>query len=394
MKIENLRTENDGNKVRSMATVLWEDCDRPAKDIYIEVDKAFSQDFSCNPHSFLVAGLVPAMHSGEKRIFIDEEICPELFAGLHIVMRIFQQWYKRYGAEYRPMQIEAKTLRHGYSQVMSERAGFLISGGIDSLATLRINRLNYPLDHPRSFKDAFLVHGLQPEVDDIFADLVNSLSAITEETNVTLIPLSTNIRYLYDNWPFWADEFEAAVFSAVAHAFNSRIGSMTIASSFDISNLHPHGSHPLLDPNYSSHDMRIWHDDVSISRFAKTKFVAEWDTALQRLRVCNFPNPEGVEVLNCGQCEKCVRTMLALTALDKLKETQVFPVNEVSAELVQTAVQLNKTTYPFYSELIAPLNEAGRHDLARAVEHKISAYRGMGALGKKLKRKVSRFLNV
>jgi hypothetical protein len=66
--------------------------------------------------------------------------------------------------------------------------------------------------------------------------------------------------------------------------------------------------------------------------------------------------------------------MLALLALGALERTQSFPVNDVSEELITSMGELNDTTYPFYPELIAPLAEKGRYDLARAIERKIASY--------------------
>ena len=82
MRIEDLRTEQDGAMARVVASVVWEDNDRPQRDIYFEVDKAFADYLTPDPHAFLVACLVPAVHHGEKRILVDETICPELRNGL------------------------------------------------------------------------------------------------------------------------------------------------------------------------------------------------------------------------------------------------------------------------------------------------------------------------
>lgn len=373
MRIDNFNFEKTRYGQKAAATITWEDCDREPLDLFIEIETRFVDAIINNPHTFLVAAIMPALRFGERRVAIDAEIDPELRDNLNIALRLVHGWYDRYGPSHPLPQIEAKTMAAGKLPTSPHRAGFFISGGIDSLATLRANRLNYPLEHPGSFKDAIIIRGLQPEVDDILDDLLASLAPLAAEANVTLIPVTTNLRYIYDSWPFWADEFEAAVFSAVAHAFTPRLASMTIATSFDVSYLHPHGSHPLLDPHFSSSDMQIRHDDVTLTRLDKTAMLADWGTTLQRLRVCNSPNPES-GVLNCGKCEKCLRTMLALTAMGKLKDAQVFPIHHVTADMVRQHVRLNKTTFPFYPELVAPLRQGGRPDLAQAVERKINYY--------------------
>lgn len=373
MKIQNIRSEQKNNSTRFAATVNWEDCDRADQEIYFEIEEEFAKDLKCNPHSFLVACIMPAMRHGERRVFIDSVICPELRKNLITAMRLVCHWYTRYDVKRNIVLIEAKEMSDGRSIRAEEREAFFFSGGMDSMATLRANRLNFPLEHPASFKDGLIVHGLQAEIDEAFERIKSSLSVIAQEAGITLVQVSTNIRYLYDDWGFWTDEFEAAVFSAVAHALKPRITSATIAPTYDYPNLHPHGSSPLLDPNFSSRDLRIRHDDVTISRLEKTKLVADWDVALQHIRVCN--NPEPPDNLNCGKCEKCVRTMLALLALGVIdKAGDALPIKNVSEDLIRSGVRMNKTTSPFYPELIAPLLERGRHDLVRAIEKKIADY--------------------
>jgi hypothetical protein len=45
------------------------------------------------------------------------------------------------------------------------------------------------------------------------------------------------------------------------------------------------------------------------------------------------------DMLNCGKCEKCVRTMLGLLAVGAMDKTDAFPVKDVSRELVLKSAQ-------------------------------------------------------
>lgn len=372
MRIENFRSEKEGNMPRVTATVIWEDCDRPAQEFYFGTDQAFAEDLTCNPHTFLVACGIPALHHREERVFIDAEICPELRDGLITAMAWIHHWY--YEPDHKQPRIEAKIQAKAQSSRTAERAGFFFSGGIDSLATLRANRLNFPLEHPGSIKDGLLVYGLEVYEPESFEHVVNSLSHIAQDAGITLLPIYTNIRCLNDDWTFWEHEWEGAVFSSIAHAFGQRLTLAYIASTYDIPNMRPLGSHPLIDPNYSSSDLRIRHDTITLSRLAKTKLVADWDVAFNHIRVCNMTQHIQPGMLNCGKCEKCVRTMLALVGLGVLDQTRAFPVSDISEELVQSVVRLGETTYPLYDELIPYLVERQRHDLVRAIEEKIAVY--------------------
>lgn len=372
MKIENLRSEKNGSLKRVAATVIWEDCQRPTQEIYFETTEAFAQDLSCNPHAFLVGCIMPAMHHGEARISIDAEICPELRNGLITAMSLMRHWY---GPERQLLQIEAKTKSVPTLRPL-KRAGFFFSGGIDSLTTLRTNRLDFPLEHPGAFKDGLLIYGLEVEKPDVFERAVSSLSAIAKDADIELIPVYTNLRQLNQDWNFWAKQFQGAVLSAVAHAFSQRLTTVTIPSSFDIAHLYPYGTHPLLDPNYSSSDLQVRHDSVLLSRTAKTELVADWDVALQNLRVCNRTDLIPSGAINCGQCEKCVRTMIALVALEKLDKTRTFPKTDVSEELIVAKTYIKNPPYAmsYYQDLIPPLAAKGRHDLVRGIKRMIARY--------------------
>jgi hypothetical protein len=378
LKIENLKLENKEGTVRAAATVLWEDCDRPGQELYFETDAEFSDGFSCSPHAFMVGCILPAMRYGEKRIFMDAELCPELRDGLITVMSWMRHWY--YGQEKALVEIEAKKQSSPLPQA-KQRAGMFFSGGIDSLATLRANRLNYPLEHPGSIKDGLVVYGLEVYEEEKFDHVLNSISEIARDAGIRLIPVYTNIRNVgpEDNGEFWSDfwlnEYMGAAFSAIAHTFSRGLNRAIISSCHDIPNIVPYGSHPMINPDYSSADLSIEHFGITLSRFEKTRLISNWDIALKHLRVCNNSSMYESQALNCGECEKCLRTKAALLALGALGRTSAFANKEISPERLKTTVRLNKMNVAFYEELLAPLSKSGHQELVDVVKQKISEYK-------------------
>ncbi len=372
MRITDLKTENGKKSARVSAYVNWEDCDQPAREIYIETEKKFAKDISCNPHAFLVGCIIPAMHFREKRIQLEAEICPGLREGLKTVMALIEYWSD---GTYRPLNIET-----GISSAVSRsngqrRAGMFLSGGIDSLATLRVNRMNFPEQHPGSIKDCLLVHGFdiggvveRGMKYHVFERAKTAMSLVAEDAEVTLIPVYTNIRHLCDERDLWLNKFFGAVLAAVAHTFDQRLGLVHIASSYDIPNLAPCGSHPLLDPEYSSFDLRIKHTDLPLSRLDKLNLVADWDVAFQNFRVC-LANVK--DRLNCGRCEKCVRTMTELVSIGALHKTRAFVENDVSPELFSGFDITIRHRAPFYQAMLPLLKERGRDDLVQAIKGKL-----------------------
>jgi len=399
VRIEKLRSEKNGGRKRVAATVIWEDCDRPVHELSYETDEEFEKDLTCNPNGFLVACIMPAFCHGEKRVFIDAEICPQLQEGLITAMALIKQWWYHNRPDMLT-RIEAKTSVTMLTPTTDRRAGMMFSGGIDSLATLRKNRLTFPLEHPWSIKDGVLVFGL--ETDDLkkFEYVKRSLSHLGKEAGFNLIPVYTNVRYLDDDWMFWQRKFQDSVYASVAHLFSQRLSVVSIASTNDIANLQPDGSHPLLDINYSSSDVLIRHDAVHLTRLDKLKLVADWDLGFQNIRTCNKSDLYESDFLNCGRCWKCVSAMLAFMGLGVLEKTRAFPPENITGELVESVVQIDQANICIYEELPPLLIRKGRHDLAKIIERKIDASQKIQEKGelrtlltKKIKRLDKKYLN-
>ena len=369
MKISNLILQKNEKTTRIAASVDWEDSDRPSREIFIETEKEFSGDISCNPDAFLAGCIVPAIHLGEKRVVLDDAIDPMLREGLHAVMAVLKEWS---GGKYRPLKIEAKTDSIPKYVEKKRVAGMFLSGGIDSLAALRTNRMHYPEDHPGSIKDCLIVHGFdiggvvkRGMKYHVFDRARAAMSIVAEDANVRLIPVYTNIRHLCDERDLWLDTFFGAVLASVGHAFASRFDLLYIASSYDIPHLVPCGSHPLLDPEYSSYELTFKLRDLELSRLDKLRLIAEWDASFQNFRVC-LANVE--DRLNCGECEKCVRTMTELVAIGALDKTRAFIEDDITPELLSRFNILIRHRAPFYQEMLAPLKERGRNDLVQTIE--------------------------
>jgi hypothetical protein len=181
-------------------------------------------------------------------------------------------------------------------------------------------------------------------------------------------------------WPY---QYQGGALAGAAHLFTNRLDDVRIASTFDIANLGPFGNHPLIEPNFSSHDMQIRHDGSTLSRLDKVKLIADWDVGLQSIRVCNQislydpatqslteRNPIKPGEINCGKCPKCVVTMLSLLVAGALDKASTFPHNDISADLIGSNIYPQNVWE--FADLIAPLTEIGRDDLVRAIENKIA----------------------
>jgi hypothetical protein len=98
-------------------------------------------------------------------------------------------------------------------------------------------------------------------------------------------------------------------------------GRVYVPATYTYADLFPWGSHPLLDPLWRTEGTEIIHDSAEVSRFDKLAALAHDEVAQEHLRVC-WENRDGA--YNCGRCEKCTRTMIALRAHGVLERFRTF----------------------------------------------------------------------
>ena len=372
MRIIDLEKRTEGELAVVAARVLWEDCGKPASEIHIAVPAEHAADLTLDAHAFLIGALIPALHFGERRVAMQEAVCPQLKQGLSTVMGVMQHWS---GGRFQPLRLEMPTASEPLYIERRRRTGLFLSGGIDSLATLRLNHLRFPEGHPRRVQDGLIVHGFdiggvvaRGAKYPVFERARAHLVPVARDAAIELIPIYTNIRHLCDERDLWLTYFFGAVLAACAHALAPRLHLADIAASYDIAHLAPCGSHPLLDPAFSSSNLQIQHCDVERRRMDKLRLIAEWPAALHNMRVCLANDPGR---LNCGRCEKCVRTMTGLAAIDALRRTRAFEEDDVAPELFDGFKITIRHREPFYLEMLEPLRRQGRHDLAELIASKL-----------------------
>ncbi len=266
------------------------------------------------------------------------------------------------------------------------------------MTTLRRNRLDYPLDHPGSIKDGFFIHGydfgayegLDANLEH-FEQTRSSLQDFAQQAGVSLIPIQTNLRHLDEDDTFFFTDCFGAALAAKPHLFTPRVTVARIPSSGYIASTYRMGSHPLIDPYYSSAELEIIHDGMRYNRFEKVRLIADWDLALQHLRACFDAFRKDI---NCGKCEKCLRTMAALLVLGKLKDCPTYPLDDLAPEhlglldasaaasIPEAQEDLLRFVYRrlsignigYWRELLQALREIDRHDLADVVAAKLTEY--------------------
>jgi hypothetical protein len=379
MKVYDLRSIKTSGRVKVAATVVWEDISRPDEEVYYDCPETFGDDIWPNPNAFLLACAMPALDYGERRVLIEGALCPELRNGLQTAFRVIRQWYPHL----KGLAIEAGSGFFPSVPRLPPRVASFMSGGIDALATLHCNRRDFPLDHPASIRDCFFFLGFNrydlnsegPVAERLrdFERRFDRMLPLAREAQVNLIPLHTNIRFIAKDHQSWNERGMGAGLASIAHVFSRRVSRILIASEGSGAIPSPWGTHPLLDPNFSSSDLEVRQDGLNLSRFQKTAMVSEWPPAMRILQCC-WENDGIPEDINCGRCGKCIRTMVQLAALGRLERAETLPNIPITPELIDAFGFVLESDLTFLEDCIEPFASMGRFDLVRAIQGRVKRY--------------------
>jgi hypothetical protein len=177
-----------------------------------------------------------------------------------------------------------------------------------------------------------------------------------------------NARQLFNTVISW-DFYHGSVLASTAHALGGVLGRCVIPSTHTYAELLPWGSDPLLDPLWSTEGVEVIHDGCETTRTEKVQRLAEWPLALQHLRVCW---PDWIEEYNCGKCEKCIRTMIALHVAGALPRSRTFPRALDPTHIRNVRLITGASSLGYMTELLGVLQTRPEDKaIARAVSHVI-----------------------
>lgn len=368
MIIDRLRTIDANGERRVEARVWFEDGSPRDEVVFASVAGAARP--AVDPNGFLLGGFLPAWLAGERRIVVEGAVCPLLVANLGIAASMLSGWYR----DFPPLPLIEAERRH---QAPVQGAAIFLSGGVDSLASLRHLTTVLPPGHPERPGAAVLVdyqdirNVSRDETEARFIQRSARCRAVCEDIGVQLVTIRTNIRRLNDDPQTWIHRYHGAVLAAMGHFVSDDFCLLHVAATNEAAHLDPWGSHPLLDPFYSSRHLRIAHHGVEFSRLEKVGLLRDWSVALDTVNVCTSRESRG---RNCGRCEKCIRTRLHLLVHGCLARAAAFAGEDVlPAELEKLRIG-SVVMYSSWLDAVPMLRAIGRQDLLEVVERKIRQY--------------------
>ena len=240
------------------------------------------------------------------------------------------------------------------------------SGGVDSWYSLitNLDRVTHLL----------LIRGFDIGLanTDLWRSSYENVIRIANSLGKRVIVCETNLRDVADrrrakwgrpfNGDFWGECLHGAALASCVQPLGGTIGELIIPATHSYKQLKPWGSSPRLDRFWSNDWVKITHDGCEVDRLEKIREISKHDIALQTLRVCH----NDTEALNCGHCEKCMRTKLALYLCGALDRAESFPGGNPFRKLHRMEVPGHLVHH--YEALLDEANRNGDTNVARDVE--------------------------
>jgi len=355
VNIRSLAVEDNDEGVYVSAQI-----DMPAAEgeAWVQLPAGTKTDIEGVADAFFVIGLILAIGS-DGVLAMDQPVSPRLIYNSQAAQDILRTWYPK---QLVPARLEM-TPREQDKAPLTDRTVSCFTGGVDSFDTLIRNESNI---------DALMyIHGFDIPLarTDVREVTSEHLQDIASMTGKELIEGSTNIRRFLNRAGKWPTVTHGAALSSIGHLLSGQFGRQLIPASHTYSDTFAWGSHPLLDHLWSSNRLSTVHDGAGSTRVDKTKRVAEYPAAREHLRVCW----QNTGKYNCGVCDKCVRTMVALSLSGALPEFKTFD-SEITTDAIRNLKISGVNSLSFVQENLDFAREQGATEIEAALNDLVTAY--------------------
>jgi hypothetical protein len=273
------------------------------EEIFISIDEYERDALVESADPFVVAAVPLAMRRGHDVRVVGAAVSPSLLDSLERFQEVWHDWHDV------PIVDVVAEEERGRDR-RPETAVSSFSGGVDSAFTAYRHTRGLAR-RDRRLSAAVMIHG----VDIPRANLVGFTRSaarsrrMVESVGLDLVTVQTNLwEVVGASWyPI------AAGLSSVLHVLGGRFGTGLIPGTTSYRHLvFPLGSSPVFDVMLGSDSFEILHDGAGVERFEKLRHLADWDEALDDLRVC-LADPQHHR--NCGECLKCMLTAASFRVL-------------------------------------------------------------------------------
>lgn len=293
-----------------------------------------------SPEGFGSVLLVSAMSHGRDIVF-EDPLCPVWLENTRKLMDYFSKW-----RNWKPIKIEAQSsTRQPFGRLTGKRV-LCFSGGVDSFYSL--------LTYPASINTLIMVHGYDIYLNDDTGGRTayNHVRDVAAAMSIDVALIRTNYR----EHPVAGRKYRYAyggALSGIGHLVNNT-GELIISSGFRYDSAETDGSHWQTDPLWSSETMKVIHYGAQLTRDEKTRVIATNPLVRKHLRICQqnlYGKFEISEFLNCGRCQKCVRTLLVLQQAGGIDALDTFQNKSNLDVFLDKVMKINYYLFKSYEEI-------------------------------------------
>jgi len=335
-----------------------------------------------NGDPFIPALLLPAMKAHEP-LEITAPVSPRLLRSVDAIQRIYRSWDPALSE----VKIKAPVREKPLQRVQERsRVGLFFSCGVDSYYSLLKNVQDHPADE-ETITDLVVVHGFDITFGrrntKLFPTLLANAEKAGREFNKNVFPVATNLKDYGDRFVGWRALYFGAFLASIGLALENAFERIYIASAHSYTQIVERdrrgmieGSHPDLDPLWSTERESFIHDGCEAARIDKIRFISQFPIVLTTLRVCIIRS-HGGGPYNCGSCHKCVRTMIALHTVGALQKCTTLP-NSIDPKRLSSFWISDQNARSMLHDLVTSLGPSDTDLAIRSVlERSLSERSGM-----------------
>jgi hypothetical protein len=295
--------------------------------------------------AYLAVGLLPAMAAGVTLDLRDlPPVSGELLASLDEIQEIWTTW----NPELKKIAVRCASTSE---PVVSTGTAVCFSGGADAV--------HAALSYAESDATLVYVGGFDFDMSaDALAVAVARVQPLADRLERRLEAVATDWIRFTRHRRLSRPLTHGGCLVAIGHLMATT--QLTIASSNTWARLNPWGTHPLLDPLWSTEAIAIRHRGNEATRLEKVAAIARDQALLQKLWVCPYSPSE-----NCGTCEKCLRTRAILHVIGR--PAVAFP-NGDQDPMPEYARQATSVVEKMYlSEMLRFTESSGKAEMSAII---------------------------
>lgn len=354
MIIKNISSASDHAFTTLSADISFQN--EKLRRMFFRVDNKYKNFVYNDASPFLASLLLPCMKRQEN-ILIEGSVSKKLLTTLPKIMRTVKKWNVGF------KEISVKVSGTSINTSQPQSSGEFFTCGVDSFYTYLKNKKN--ITH------LILIHGCDIALVNktFFSNVADTVKKIAKKEKLELIIVKTNYKEIIEPVLEWEWNLGSAL-AAIGLLLRGGLKNTYIPGGMRWDQLCPYGTHPDLDPLWSSEKLTIYHDGCEASRLEKIqKHISKSPLALQYLRVCCHTLKGHY---NCGKCFKCVQTKIELLCANALHKAKTFDNTLTPSLISKVYYNKNLNFHLFGEEVLLYLKKHNKYpSIQKALEESL-----------------------